>query len=229
MNSVRLYFTRINATDRPFMVDESLMQQWLSELSADKQRAIRRLLNASDRMASLLALRLLKKCAIDENINEFQLKDIHYPEAGKPRWQGGNHQQLDFNISHSHNLVMAAVSKTLTVGVDAEIIRELKNLNFKMVMSPDELKKIQQSPGLFFELWSKKEAVVKAANTTGIARMRDVDLLSDSALLDDKSWYLKTLHDDMKLGDEFSVHLATSAPVDDVIIKHITARELSVI
>lgn len=226
MNSVRLYFTRLSAAEDLVSIDDELIERWISELAVDKQAAIRRLVNMSDRMASLVASRLLKKCAFDEKVSDFQLCDIHYPEAGKPCWQSRNGKWLDFNISHSDNLVLVAVSRTVKVGVDAEIIRELKNLNFKMVMTPEELSHIKARPEQFFELWSKKEAIVKAANTTGIARMRDVILQDNGAMLDDKSWYIKTLHNQMKLENEFSVHLATSAPVEDVIIKHLTVAEL---
>jgi len=91
-----------------------------------------------------------------------------------------------------------------------------------MVMSPEELDLIRQTPQLFFNLWSQKEAVVKAADTAGIARMRDVILENEQAMLDDVCWHIKTIDKLMKMEAKFSAHLATSQPVDELIIKQMS-------
>jgi phosphopantetheinyl transferase len=177
------------------------------------------LINDKDRLSSLLGLCLLKRCAEDEGVSGFSLADIHYPETGKPYWLSKKTRQFDFNISHSEDIVVVAMSTSLRVGVDIEKIRKLKYLNFKMVLSADELTQIRQTPELFFNLWSKKEAVVKAANTAGIARMREVELDKEQAMLDDVCWYIRSLSKLMGLQDTFSAHLATSKPATDIVLK----------
>ena len=226
MSRVRLYYIGQHADPKPVQLSKALITQWITELPLTKQAFIQRLLNDSDRISSLLGLRLLKQCAQDENVPDFKLSDIQYPDSGKPVWQSKTNHKFDFNISHSDNLVVVAASKKVKVGVDVEKLRELKRLNFKMVMLPEELEKIRETPGLFFDMWSKKEAVVKAADTAGIARMRDVMLKNDKASLDERQWHLKSVAKQMNLDNQFSVHLATSAPVSDLIIKHVLLDEL---
>ena len=174
MNSVRLYYIKHDGAVSLAQIDRTQQDLWLSELSKQKRTAVKRLVNNSDQLASLLGLRLLKLCAQDNAVAEFRLSDLLYPKSGKPGWRGKT--SFDFNISHSENMILAASSKTMQLGVDVEKIRTLKSLNFNRVLSADELAKISETPELFFDFWSKKEAVVKAANTAGLARMHDVVL-----------------------------------------------------
>jgi 4'-phosphopantetheinyl transferase len=222
VNSVRLYYIKYDGEDSLVQIDKAQQSLWLSELSEQKKAAVKRLVNNSDRIASLLGMRLLKMCAQDDGVEDFRLSDIQYPKSGKPVWQSKKNHAFDFNISHSVSMAVAATSKTVQAGVDVEKIRALKNLNFKMVLSTDELKQISETPELFFDLWSKKEAVVKAANTVGLARMRDVALNGDLAVLDEVTWHLKR----SDLNDQYVVNLATSEPVDELIIKVFSIDEL---
>jgi 4'-phosphopantetheinyl transferase len=226
MNKVRLYFVRSVSATSWTELNNTQTDKWLAELSLKKQASIQRLVHSSDRLSSLIGLRLLKRCAQDEEIPDFRLSDIKYPESGKPYWQSESAHKFDFNISHSEDLIVVAMSRASKVGIDAEKIRTLNRLNFKMVMSAEELEQIRQRPELFFELWSKKEAVVKAADTAGISRMRDVNLNSERATLDDSCWHLTAVDKLMSLESAFSVHIATSLPVDELIVKQMTLNDL---
>ena len=211
----------------------------MSELSTDKRASLERLVDPRDRLVSLLASRLLKSCAFDEGITDFHLQDICYPEARKPYWSvsgnsalhGALNATLDFNITHSANLIMVAVSRDVKLGVDAERHRKLKSLNFKMVLSNAELALIEKTEDVFFDLWSKKEAVVKAADTGGVARMRDVHLDHDLAELDGKIWQIMPLdqiREDRVNRDsgDYSIHLATSEVIDAPVIERKTIDSL---
>ena len=221
MNSVRLYYIKHQGESDLAQIDALRMEQWLSELSNHKQASIQRLLHYQNRVTSLLALRLLSLCAQDEGIRDFKLSDVQYPDTGKPFWENNN-TYFDFNISHSGNLIVITTSATLKVGVDVEQIRQLKRLNFKMVMSSDELAEIKKTPVLFFELWSKKEAVVKAADTVGLARMRDVHLKQSMATFDEEQWFLQSIN----LDNQYAVNMATSRVVDELIVKQIQLKHL---
>lgn len=226
MNSIRVYYINHNGKRDLAKVDKERVAQWLSELSSVKCKAVNRFIHTEDKIASLLALQLLKKCTRDAAIDGFNLRDVHYPDAGKPYWKNKHGHILDFNISHSNTCIVVALSEKVKVGVDAERIRKLKNLNFKMVMNPDELLSIQEMPDLFFELWSKKEAVVKAADTAGLSRMRDVILTGDQAILDDERWYLKNIKMEENNVCLYEVYLASSEPADKLIIKNVVIDEL---
>jgi 4'-phosphopantetheinyl transferase len=221
MNSVRLYYIKHQGESDLAQIDAIQVEQWLSALSSQKQASIQRLIHYQDRVNSLAGLRLLRLCAQDEGIKNFKLSDVQYPETGKPFWKN-NKDYYDFNISHSGNLIVIAASATLKVGVDAEQIRLLKRLSFKRIMSADELADIEQTPALFFDLWSKKEAVVKAADTIGLARMSDVSLKQNMAVLDEEQWFLKSIN----LDDQYAINMATSKAVDELIVKQIKIKNL---
>ena len=221
MNSVRLYYIKHEGENDLAQIDTIRVQQWLSALSSQKQASIQRLLHYRNRVTSLAGLRLLRLCAQDESISNFKLSDVLYPDTGKPFWKNNN-DYFDFNISHSGNLIVIASSATLKVGVDVEQIRSLKSLSFQRIMSADELADIEQTPVLFFDLWSKKEAVVKAADTVGLARMSDVSLKQNMAVLDEEQWFLKSIN----LDDQYAVNMATSKAVDELIVKQIQIKNL---
>ena len=221
MNSVRLYFIKHQGENDLAQIDAIRVEQWLSALSGQKQASIQRLIHYRNRVTSLAALRMLRLCAQDEGIRNFKLSDVQYPDTGKPFWKN-NKDYFDFNISHSGNLIVIAASAAVKVGVDVEQIRLLKRLSFKRVMSADELADIEQTPVLFFDLWSKKEAVVKAADTVGLARMSDVSLKQNMAVLDEEQWFLKSI----KLDDQYAINMATSEAVDELIVKQIQIKNL---
>ncbi len=221
MNSVRLYYIKHQGKNDLAKIDVIQVQQWLSALSNQKQVSVQRLIHYQDRVNSLAGLRLLHLCAQHDGIKNFKLSDVQYPDTGKPFWKSNN-DYYDFNISHSGNLIVIAASATLKVGVDVEQIRLLKRLNFKRIMSADELARIKQTPELFFDLWSKKEAVVKAADTVGLARMSDVSLKQNMAVLDEEQWFLKSIN----LDDQYAINMATSKAVDDLIVKQIQIKNL---
>lgn len=221
MNSVRLYYIKHQGENDLAQIDAIRVKQWLSELSNQKQLSIQRLLHEQNRITSLAGLRLLKLCAQDEGFRHFKLSDVFYPDTGKPLWTNNN-DYFDFNISHSGNIIVVAASTAIKVGVDVEQIRLLKRLSFKRVMSVSELADIEQAPALFFDLWSKKEAVVKAADTVGLARMFDVSLKQNMATLDEKKWFLKRLN----LDDQYAINMATSKAVDELIVEQIQIKDL---
>lgn len=225
MNNVRLCYLNLEEDDIA-QIEQHHLRSWLAELPRDKQEAVQRLLHNSDRIISLLATQLLKICVDLEGIPDFCLADVRYPVTGKPMWNSKAGNELDFNITHSGNVIVVAVSRKMMLGVDIEMVRELKSLKFKRVLMPAELESIQKSPKKFFDFWTKKEAVVKAANTAGLSRMHDVQLQRECAVLDDKKWYLRKVELDSLLTNRYVCYLAVSGPVDEVICQKIFLDDL---
>lgn len=226
MDRVLIYYIKHQGVNDLDKIDDRMLQRLLAELSPGKQESIQRLLNNKDRVTSLLGVLLLKIYTQAENINNFCLRNVCYPVDGKPYCKVEK-EVFDFNISHSDNLIVLAASKNVKVGVDAEKIRQLKSLKFKKIMQPEELDRIEKEPELFFDLWSKKEAVVKAADTAGLVRMRDVELNENKAFLDEATWYLKKIELSAQMLENYSINLATSKPVEEVIIKQVQLSEIN--
>jgi phosphopantetheinyl transferase len=72
--------------------------------------------------------------------------ELEYGERGKPRLREGG--DLEFNLSHSGELVLVAVSRRREVGVDVQQI------------DPE-----RDRPAGFYEEWVRREAIVKCLGT----------------------------------------------------------------
>ncbi|MFQ5660531.1 MAG: 4'-phosphopantetheinyl transferase family protein [Gammaproteobacteria bacterium] len=95
---------------------------------------------------------------------------FEYAEHEKPflkeDWGGG---AVSFNVSHSHNQAVIAVTLDRTIGIDIEKIRQNVDFNklanrFFSVKEFKSLKRFQEQhlPRAFFACWTRKEAFVKA-------------------------------------------------------------------
>src|SRR5262250_3993569 len=94
---------------------------------------------------------------------------------GKPALEQPDGTGLEFNVSHSGELALCAVSRRRAVGVDVEAIRpEFASLSVaRRFFAPAEVTSLESIPQseqttAFFACWSCKEAYVKARGT-GIA------------------------------------------------------------
>lgn len=94
-------------------------------------------------------------------------------------------QRVSFNLSHSHDLALVAVAQSpRRVGVDVEKIRDLKHRQniLERYFSKSEQEEYNALPDsqqllAFFNLWSRKEAFVKAwGESIGSIRMDQLDL-----------------------------------------------------
>ena len=87
--------------------------------------------------------------------------------SGKPFITGST--SVHFNLSHSDDVALVAVSRDVVVGVDVEAIRpDFRVQEMANCLNERELEMLDQAPSaearsaLFFRLWTLKEAVLKA-------------------------------------------------------------------
>ena len=90
---------------------------------------------------------------------------FNYNEYGKPEVADS---ALQFNLSHSKDLALLAVTKAFPVGIDIEFFsaRPYEGIGSHL-FSPKENKSLQQThnvlkPLVFFHIWAQKEAFIKA-------------------------------------------------------------------
>ena len=114
--------------------------------SSRKEKADK-LINEKDKLLSLGAAYLVKKCLGTNNIKTL--------ETGKPYIDGGPY----FSISHSGNYAAFAVHPSRSVGLDIEKLDEEK-VNAIKYVSNEEEKKIDDV-GSLFRMWSNKESLIK--------------------------------------------------------------------
>ena len=93
-----------------------------------------------------------------------------YGPKGKPELSGGlEHSGIKFNLSHSSEVALLAVTRGLIVGVDIEWIKaEFATEDIaEHFFSPIEVQTLQALPAdqraeAFFSCWTRKEAYIKA-------------------------------------------------------------------
>lgn len=110
--------------------------------------------------------------------------DFYLGENGKPL-----SKNIYFNISHSHGLVILGISKDNDIGVDVELVRKVKYLLIQFVSSFEELQYIDKEEK-FFDIWTNKEALLKAHGMGIRCRLSDVNALP----INDKKTYLDEVY-----------------------------------
>lgn len=98
-----------------------------------------------------------------------------------------------FNVSHSHGYVVFALDNA-PIGIDIEQIRSI-NQNLIDFVSNDEEKKYIHDDTSFFEIWTNKEALVKALGTGIKIRPNQIPALplNSQRLYEGKTYFNKTI------------------------------------
>jgi len=94
---------------------------------------------------------------------------LEIAEHGRPMLAAPHHQAFSFNWSHSHDQALIAIARGVTPGVDLERLRPHPHALpiARRYFSPDETAMLEALPNdsrdrAFLELWTAKEAVLKA-------------------------------------------------------------------
>ena len=110
-------------------------------------------------------LRTILGMYLDRHPDQFRFR---YTQYGKPELSV-EADDLSFNLSHSRDLALYAVTQKREIGVDVEFIREDINLLgiAKRFFSEREYAQLQALPRscqlqTFFDCWTRKEAFIKA-------------------------------------------------------------------
>jgi 4'-phosphopantetheinyl transferase len=117
---------------------------------------------------------------------------FEYGSYGKPRlWQSPAAAAVQFNVSHSGNRALIAVARDRAVGVDLEQIRPDVDIHGvgRLVFSAAERETLQTLPeqdqlAAFFNLWTCKEAYLKAMGRGFSGAPQQVTLTAGLTLLE---------------------------------------------
>jgi len=138
-----------------------------------------------------------------------QIKFV-YGSHGKPALAPSvNPDGLQFNLAHSDALALVAVSRSGLVGIDIEHVRPLDEMNqlVERFFAPRESRSFQKlparlKPSAFFNLWTRKEAWLKATGD-GIAHyLNRVEV----SFLPGEPARLLSLPSELPLGGEWSLY-----------------------
>jgi 4'-phosphopantetheinyl transferase len=112
---------------------------------------------------------------------------FRYGVHGKPHVEK---YPLHFNLSHSGDVAVYAISQRCRVGTDVELIRPVSEMESiaQRVFTPRERAALQATPpegrtALFFRAWTRKESVLKGMGLGLGTALQAIDVLDDSVQL----------------------------------------------
>lgn len=116
-----------------------------------------------NRKAEYLTARYLFKFLVDHSGLDFSSVELLKQQDGKPFFElAGGHSFVSFSHTNSH--VFCAISKTLDVGIDAELTTRIINPKvIKRILSKPEQAYLDMEDPI--KLWTIKEAAVKCLGT----------------------------------------------------------------
>ncbi len=109
--------------------------------------------------------------------------EFSYSPKGKPFLK--NYQNLQFNLSHSQDIAVYAVTENSVIGIDLEYFssnqRDSENIQniAERFLSKTESEIIEASPSksrVFYKIWTAKEAYLKATGW-GLGKLEEVSTL----------------------------------------------------
>ena len=142
------------------------------------------------------------------------LNSFRKDEHGKPSIQ----EDLHFNISHSENLIAIAICTKAEIGIDMQKEKSFSERVLPKVLNIDEQQEYDKSnrkESLFFDIWSKKEACVKATGKGIKTGLTSFSVLDSIVPLDNHQLHLQSIT--IKKG--FSSAIAVNYPISNIIIK----------
>ncbi|WP_333820164.1 4'-phosphopantetheinyl transferase family protein [Ohtaekwangia sp.] len=165
-----------------------------------------------DAHAALMGKLLLKEGLKDMGYC-MNLENLKYTIYNRPYL---DNCPIDFNISHSGEYVLCALSTTCSVGIDIEQVRPVDLSDFESQWTLQELDNIRRSDDSlrqFYNYWTRKEAVIKA-NGKGLSlSLNKINATIDRISIEGKNWYVKEIF----ISDDYCSHLATDVEIDKPI------------
>ncbi|MBF8273300.1 MAG: 4'-phosphopantetheinyl transferase [Magnetococcales bacterium] len=153
---IRIYWTRV---DHIFQTEE--WQRLFSLVPEFMQKRILKFKRWQDRYSALLGKLLLREGLLGFGYSEYLLNQWQVGPHGKPFIAAPVH----FSISHTHGLVVCALTNRDEVGIDLEQIRPIELGDFQNMMEPEIWQTIIAADNrfqAFFEYWTLRESLVKA-------------------------------------------------------------------
>ncbi|GAA5038626.1 hypothetical protein GCM10011506_36670 [Marivirga lumbricoides] len=206
MNIVILYTTVKESLHR-------IIEEKIALFPLDFQNEIRNYANWADAQKSVLG-RLLLQEGMNRIGRTFNQHEVFYNNFKKPILKSND---VKFNISHSGELVVCALTKHGNIGVDVEKIRYINWEELKSQMTNNEIAIIATSKNkeeAFFNYWTKKEAVLKAHGKGLLVDLPSFEVINNKAEIEACHYFTKEVY--LKTG--YKSHLAINSNFDGLSI-----------
>ena len=170
--------------------------------------------NLQNWQASATGYVLLHQALLAQNQGHL-LEELNRSQTGKPIFKSHN---WHFNISHSDSLITCVLTDESAVGIDVQIYKKLPIERYKRHFNDGDWEQINMQldvSSAFCQLWSKKEAVIKADGRGLDIPLKDIQIsINNRVNLYEETWFLTEVH----LHRNFTTHIATKNIIEDYSI-----------
>jgi 4'-phosphopantetheinyl transferase len=161
--------------------------------------------------------------------------EIQYNNYGKPLLGGiHNPDSIEFNLSHSSELIVYTLCRGMLIGVDTEFMNaSMDHINTaRQFCTPSEFSYLRGAVdhkdlvNKFFRIWTRKEAVLKG-NGRGISpELKKIDVLENRIVDFDNpqnDWNIT----DLNINENYKTAVAVSGKTDKIIINSLPDEFIS--
>ncbi|MEO6454862.1 MAG: 4'-phosphopantetheinyl transferase superfamily protein [Ginsengibacter sp.] len=189
---------------------------FLQQLPFFIQKKISNFRKWQDAYRSLLGNIILIKGLTFLELNLYSLSNLKYAEYQRPYLD----DLIDFNISHSGEYIICAISETNKVGIDIEEICNIQISDINDQFSDHEWERIllaDNSLHAFYKFWTQKEAFLKGIGFGLNIPINELNVLNNTVTWDGKRWFLH----EIKLDEKYSSYLSTNIPLTQIVTQKI--------
>lgn len=170
-------------------LETAVFNKLLKQLPITLQTKILKYHNWQDGERSLAGNILLLKGLYSIGQKQYTLDDLKYTKFQKPYFD----EAISFNITHSGEYVICALSETNRVGVDVEVIKDIPMEDFTNLFANQEWNDVINATNklrAFYTLWTKKEAFLKAVGCGLSQPLNEVVIENDRITWENQPWFL---------------------------------------
>lgn len=205
-------------------LSETISEERFAILSQDDRERAARLISPLHQQRFIAAHVILRELlGLYLNITPASLQ-FKYNDFRKPSLAAPFAGALQFNLSHSEDLAVYALTLLDEIGIDIEKISSQNKIEIAERFFSDAEKAAlaalppeEQAAG-FYRVWARKEAIIKA-NGKGLAQPLSsfsvsIEDQQETVRADNQSWYLMPL----PIHPDFAGAIATAQPKTNVMI-----------
>ncbi len=195
-------------------------------LSQDEQTRAARFLLPAIRQRFIIArsqLRQILSLYLGMQANEIT---FNYNEHSKPAINYPYQSNLQFNLSHSDEQLLIAITSEFAIGVDIEKIQPAFNAGvvnrFFSLQEQQALAETTDSATLFYQIWSRKEAVIKALGQGLFAPPANFSVTDEYQVItfNNTDWSVASL----PIHPEYAAALASNQTLTNISYWQLTAQ-----
>ncbi len=194
---------------------ESLLKNHLPKFPTVYQEKIKRYRRWQDAQLSLLGRMLLFEGIEEIYKQKPDDKVIKYTKYNKPYFDD---DLIQFNISHSGEIVVCALSDEHEIGIDIEIVADIRFDDFKSQMTEIEWDRIflsSDKKDSFFDYWTQKEAAIKAHGHGLTISLKSFEIVDNTTKINEEKYYLKEVEIDKK----YKCYISLKMNIGDIYLK----------